>query len=81
MLQKEIHHLCIGRRKDERGHFTFCGSHGSIHIGILTNKLLWRVGSDARGSPGSSGDTQAAKAAFIFGHLQHWPLIGGLSRA
>src|SRR5437899_2945954 len=36
---------------------------------------------DARGSPGSSGDAQAAKAAFIFGHLQHRSLIGGLSRA
>src|SRR6266566_79200 len=60
MLQKEIHHLGIGRRKDERGHFPFCGSHGGIHIGILTNKLLWRVRPDARRSPGSSGDAQAA---------------------
>ncbi len=81
LLQKQTHHLGIDRRKDERGHEAFCGSHGGIHIGILTKKLLWRVRPDARRSPGSSGDAQAAKAALIFGHLQHRSLIGGRSRA
>jgi hypothetical protein len=81
MLQKEIHHLCISRWKDERGHFPICGSHGGIDIGIRTNKLLWRVRPDARRSPDSSGDAQAAKAALIFGHLQdRWALAcSGLS--
>src|SRR5260370_23673223 len=81
MLQKETHHLRVGRGKDEQGHFAFRRRHRGIHIGILTNKLLWSVGPDARGSPGSCGDAQAAKTALIFGHLQQRSLIGGLSRA
>src|SRR5260370_35560235 len=80
-LQKQPYHLRIGRRKDEGGHCALCGSHGGMHIGILTKKLLWRVGPDARGSPGSSGDAEAAKAPLIFGHLQQRSLIGGLSGA
>src|SRR6266852_7424005 len=76
MLQEEIHHLCIGGRQNERRHFAFRWCHSGIHVGIFTHQLTGSVGPHSWRSPGTPGDTDAAKAAFIFGHLQHRSLIG-----
>jgi hypothetical protein len=69
MLQKHIHHLGIGRRQNERGHFALCWRHRRIDVGVLAHDVMWRARSDSRGSPGTSRDAHAAEAGFIFGHL------------
>src|ERR1700732_2773208 len=79
MLEKQTHHLGIGRRKNERGHFAFRWRHSSVDVGIFTNDLMCGVWSDSRRSPGTPRGTDATKSAFIFSHLQDRSLIVGLS--
>src|SRR5512135_799106 len=80
MLQEQIHHRGICPGQDQRGHFPLCWGHSSVHVGIFAHHLSRGSWSDAWGSPSPSRLTDAAKAAFIFGHLQHWSLIAGITR-
>src|SRR5260370_3867372 len=79
MLEKQPHHLGIGRRKNERYHFAFRWRYSSIHVGIFTNDLMCGVWSHSRRSPSTPGDTDATTSSFILTHLQDRSLIVGLS--
>src|SRR6266536_6493896 len=79
MREEEIHHLGISGRQNERRQFAFRRLYSGIHIDIFTHELTGSVRPHSWRSPGTPGDTDAAKAAFIFGHLEHRSLIAGLS--
>ena len=69
MLQKQTHHLRIGRGQNERRHFAFRWCHSSIDVGVFAHDLMWRLRPHSRRSPGTSRDAHATEAAFIFSHL------------
>jgi hypothetical protein len=79
MLQEQIHHGGIRPRQDEGGHFPLCWGDSGVHVGIFAYHLSGGSWSDAWGSPSPSGLTNPAKATFIFSHLQHRSLIGGIT--
>src|SRR6266699_348562 len=55
MLQKQIHHLGIGRGENERGHFPFRWRYSRIDVGIVAYDLTWRPGLTPGGAQARLG--------------------------
>jgi len=80
LLEKDVHHFCVGIWKDQRGHCAQGRGHGGVRIEILPYNLLGDFRTDAGRGPTGSGIAYESEASLILSHDENRSFVLGISR-
>jgi hypothetical protein len=79
LLEKDVHHLRVGIREDQRGHCAQGRGNCGVRIEVLPHNLLGYFRTDAGRGPAGSGVAYESEASLILSHDEDWSFVLGIS--